>query len=121
MKLKNSKSMEKNICNVIWVDDDIENICPETGMKGLKRELKEYNIEVIGKARTYLEFKQLMDICKDRVDAVITDANFNDVSPAVTHDKDFKGLIKMMGVIESYNERRYIPFYLYLHRLLGTY
>lgn len=113
MKLKNSKSMEKNICNVIWVDDDIENICPETGMKGLKRELKEYNIEVIGKARTYLEFKQLMDICKDRVDAVITDANFNDVSPAVTDDKDFKGLIKMIGVIESYNERRYIPFYLY--------
>ena len=113
MKLKNSKSMKKNICNVIWVDDDIENICPETGMKGLKRELKEYNIEVIGKARSYLEFKQLMDICKDRVDAVITDANFNDVSPAVTGDKDFKGLIKMIGVIESYNERRYIPFYLY--------
>lgn len=104
---------ERSICNVIWVDDDIENICPNFGLGGLKRDLKKYNIEVIGKAHSFLEFKELMAICKDRVDAVITDANFNDVSRAVAKDDDFKGLIKMIGIIESYNERRDIPFYLY--------
>ena len=116
MNVKQIKSLsmaERSICNVIWVDDDIENICPNFGLGGLKRELKKYNIEVIGKAHSFLEFKELMAICKDRVDAVITDANFNDVSRAVAKDDDFKGLIKMIGIIESYNERRDIPFYLY--------
>lgn len=114
VKLEKSLSMqEKSICNVIWVDDEIENICPEFGLGGLKRDLKKYNIEVIGKAHSFLEFKELMAICKDRVDAVITDANFNDVSRAVAKDDDFKGLIKMIRIIESYNERRDIPFYLY--------
>lgn len=105
--------MEKSICNVIWVDDEIENICPEFGLGGLKRYLKKENIKVIGKAQSFVEFKALMEICKDRVDAVITDANFNDVSRAVARDDDFKGLIKMIGIIEAYNEKRDIPFYLY--------
>jgi hypothetical protein len=39
--------MEKSICNVIWVDDEIENICPEFGLGGLKRYLKKENIKVI--------------------------------------------------------------------------
>lgn len=105
--------MERSLCNVIWVDDQIEDICPEIGLGGLKRQLRMYNIEVIGKAHTFIEFKGLMDICRDRVDAVITDANFNDVSRAVAKNDDFKGLIKMIGVIESCNEKRDIPFYLY--------
>ena len=37
--------MEKSICNVIWVDDEIENICPEFGLGGLKRYLKKENIK----------------------------------------------------------------------------
>ena len=105
--------MERNICNVIWVDDDIDDICPEFGLGGLKRDLKKYNIEVIGKAHSFIEFEELMKNCKDRVDAVITDANFNDISRAVAKDDDFKGLIKMIGIIGSYNKSREIPFYLY--------
>lgn len=105
--------MERNVCNVIWVDDEIEVICPEIGLGGLKRELRKYNIEVIGKAHTFNEFEGVMAVCRDRVDAVITDANFNDVSRAVAKDEDFKGLIKMIGVIASCNEKRDIPFFLY--------
>ena len=110
---KKSWNMEKSTCNVIWVDDDIDNICPEFGSSGLKNYLKKEKIDVIGKAHSFVEFKGLMANCKDRVDAIITDANFNDVSRAVAKDNDFKGLIKMLGIIESYNERRDIPFYLY--------
>lgn len=106
-------NMEKSICNVIWVDDDIDNICPEFGSGGLKNYLKREKIEVIGKAHSFVEFEELMTNCKDRVDAVITDANFNDISRAVAKDNDFKGLIKIIGIIKSYNERRDIPFYLY--------
>ena len=105
--------MERNICNVIWVDDDIDDICPEFGLGGLKRDLKECHIEVIGKAHSFIEFEELMKICKDRVDAVITDANFNDTSRAVARDDDFKGLIKMISIIDSYNKSRDIPFFLY--------
>ena len=105
--------MERNICNVIWVDNDIDDICPEFGLGGLKQDLKKYNIEVIGKAHSFIEFEERMKICKDRVDAVITDANFNDTSRTVDRDDDFKGLIKMIGVIDSYNKSRDIPFYLY--------
>lgn len=115
MNVKPTKfqNMERSICNVIWVDDEIEDICPEFGLGGLKRELRTYNIDVIGKAHTFNEFRELMTICRDRVDAVITDANFNDVSRTVAKDEDFKGLIKMINVIESCNEKRDIPFYLY--------
>lgn len=105
--------MEKSVCNVIWVDDVIEDICPEFGLGGLKRALKKHNIEVIGKAHSFIEFKELMAICRDRVDAVITDANFNDASRTVVKKDDFKGLIKMIGVIESCNDKKDIPFYLY--------
>lgn len=69
--------MKKNICNIIWVDDDIENICPEIGLGGIKRELRKAGIEVIGRARSYYEFEDIMHRFYDIVDAVITDANFN--------------------------------------------
>lgn len=105
--------MNTNICNVIWVDDDIENICPKHGMEGLNRTLRKFNIRVIGRARTLNEFTETMDLYKDRVDAVITDANFSKDKPSVAHPDDFTGLIGLTQVIQKHNEKRSIPFYLY--------
>lgn len=113
VKPKKLWNMEKTICKVIWVDDEIEDICPEIGLGGLKRELRKYNIEVIGKAHSFIEFRELFGTCRDRVDAVITDANFNDKSRTSVNDEDFKGLIKIINVIDSCNEKKDIPFYLY--------
>ena len=105
--------MKKNICNIIWVDDDIENICPEIGLGGIKRELRKAGIEVIGRARSYYEFEEIMRKFYDIVDAVITDANFNKTSHAPATENDFTGLIQISRVMDLYNQKRVIPFYLY--------
>lgn len=105
--------MKKNICNIIWVDDDIENICPKIGLGGIKRELRKVGIEVIGKARSFYEFEEIMHRFYDIVDAVITDANFNKTSHAPATENDFTGLIQISRVMDSYNQKRVIPFYLY--------
>lgn len=110
-------SDEHPMYNIIWVDDEIDNLCPEFGSSELKRQLKRDKIEIIGRARSFKEFESYMDSCYDRVDAVITDAEFDDVN-STAGNNNFRGLVKITEVIKSYNQRRDIPFYLYTGKKL---
>ena len=48
-----SENIELRKYNVIWVDDDIDALCPETGTNGMKKWIKKHRIEVIGRARSF--------------------------------------------------------------------
>lgn len=104
--------MQKSVCNIVWVDDEIDTLLTDSK----KRILKKEGFELIGIARTFKDFSHIMTVCYDRVDAVITDANFNSESTAIKHERDLSGLVKMKDCIYAYNQKRDIPFYLFTRR-----
>lgn len=99
---------QKNVYNIIWIDDDIDSFLGEK----VKGSLEGKGFHFLGIARTYGEFVSLMEMFSDRVDAVITDANFNVSSLAPKSEKDLSGLEKVRESIAFYNSKRDIPFYL---------
>ena len=104
--------MQTNVYNIIWVDDEIDTLINmET-----KRQLKEHNIEIIGKAHNSEEFRDIMKLCYDRVDAVITDANFNRTKGTPKSERDLSGFEDLRTSIEAFNQKREIPFFLYSGR-----
>ena len=101
----------QNVYNIIWVDDEVDTLYAAS--KGMFRC---EGINVIATPHTSLEFKEIMDVCYDRVDAVITDANFNNGKKNIDIEKDLSGFVDMPTFIERYNSKRSIPFYLYTGR-----
>ena len=112
--------MERNTYNVIWVDDEISALLNEATKELLESE----GIRVVATA-THSEgnggLEELLrkytdrGITRDRVDAVITDANFNKFSDKVNErgERDVSGLSSVLTLIKKYDT---IPFYLYTLR-----
>ena len=103
--------MQKNVCNIVWVDDEIDTLLTDSKKNILKRG----GFELIGIARTFKDFSHIMATCYDRIDAVITDANFNSESSPKS-EKDLSGFVRMREHIHEYNQKRDIPFYLFTGR-----
>lgn len=98
--------------NVIWVDDEVDMICEES-----KRLLHKYKIGVIGQAHTAQEFHEIIKHKIDRVDAIITDANFGNKEIDLIDNKNtLRGLRDIERNIERIREIREIPFFLYTGR-----
>jgi len=104
--------MQTNVYNIIWVDDDIDTLVAPMETKRL---LKSKGINVI-KTHNAIEFRATMDICYDRVDAVITDANFSKTKDKPVSERDLSGFEDIKSCIEKYQDKRVIPFYLYSGR-----
>lgn len=104
--------MQKNVCNIVWIDDEIDTLLTDSK----KRVLKKNGFELIGIARTFKDFDHIMNVCYDRVDAVITDANFNIDSASVKSERDLSGFVKVRESVLKYNQKRDIPFYLFTGR-----
>ena len=90
---------QKTVCNLVWIDDEIDTLITDSKKHLLRRE----GFKLVGVARTYQEFTQVMDNCYDRVDAVITDANFNKSSLEIKGERDFSGFVKVRECINFYN------------------
>lgn len=103
---------QKLVYNVIWVDDEIDSLISDMATK---RCLKLNGIEVIP-AHNALELREKMDVCYDRIDAVITDANMSKREDTPKDDRDLSGFEDVKSCIEKYNLKRDIPFYLYSGR-----
>lgn len=103
---------QKLVYNVIWVDDEIDSLISDMATK---RCLKLNGIEVIP-AHNALELREKMDVCYDRIDAVITDANMSKREDTPKNDRDLSGFEDVKSCIEKYNLKRDIPFYLYSGR-----
>lgn len=114
LNLKMFASMEtaQNVYNVIWVDDEIDSLYPDN-----QNIFRGEGVNVIAAAHTSMEFREIMDLCYDRVDAVITDANFNNGKIRRDIEKDISGLMDIGTCIETCNKKRAIPFYLYTGRI----
>ena len=104
--------MQTSVYNIIWVDDDIDTLVAPVETKRL---LKSKRINVI-KAHNAIEFRATMDLCYDRVDAVITDANFSKTKDKPISERDLSGFEDIKSCIEKYQSKRVIPFYLYSGR-----
>ena len=101
-----------SVYNVVWVDDEIDTLLAPMETK---RILKRNSIEII-KARTSLEFRDIMEKRYDSIDAVITDANFSKFLTSNVDERDLSGFEDIKSCIEKYNVKRDIPFYLYSGR-----
>lgn len=100
--------MEKQtLYNVVWVDDNIDTLTADIHNKRL---LSKKDINIIP-AHTSVEFRDIMNMCYDRIDAVITDANFGKYSTDVD-ERDLSGFEDIKSCIEFFNTKREIPFYL---------
>lgn len=102
--------MKHGVYNIIWVDDEVDRYYEES-----KRLLKQSGISVIGMAHTANEFYEIIQLQYDKVDAVITDANFSCKGTDYT-DTTLSGLRSIERNIKSLNDKRVIPFYLYTGR-----
>lgn len=106
--------MPKAVYNVIWADDEVEKYMRES----LKQTfLKKNNITVIATATTGDEFRLCFERYKHKIDAVITDANFNRKDSLPMNDRDMSGFTAVREVLHSnLSSDKEIPFFLYTGR-----
>ncbi|MDE7025157.1 MAG: hypothetical protein K2O88_04660 [Paramuribaculum sp.] len=106
--------MSKTVYNVIWADDEVNFYMRE---EPKKRFLEKNNIEVIATATTGDEFRLKFEKFKHKIDAVITDANFNRKDSLPIDDRDMSGftVVREMRHAMSHNDKE-IPFFLYTGR-----
>ena len=99
-----------NIYNVIWADDECATLSKDESIRQL---LDDSGVEVLAFVSTSEKLRASLDSFKDKVDAVIIDGNFSrDDVPYVEND-DISGLVHSLSLIEVYNIKRDIPFFLY--------
>lgn len=105
--------MSMNVYNIVWADDEIDDI-----LNDFKRQdLKTLGINIVGEAHDGRELENILSTITavNSVDAVIVDANFNEATSKVTNERDTSGLDYARGLfIHKYN--RSIPFFLYTNR-----
>lgn len=103
--------MQQNVYNVIWVDDEVERFYEDS-----KQTLRRKGIKVISMAHNGVEFREQIEILYDRVDAVITDANFCKSENNLFTKKTVSGLRYVDSIISELNSKRSIPFYIYTNK-----
>lgn len=101
--------METNVYNVIWADDDIDSYRDDQDALDI---LDSHHVKIIDWAHTSNELREKLDEWGDKVDAVITDGNF-DKKKMVGVGNSTSGLSDVLSFINEYNKRRFIPFFLY--------
>ena len=102
--------MKMNVYNIIWADDEIDDILDEITIS----ELKDDGFEVVGVAHDGQELETLLKNL-DKVDAVIVDANFNESFGDVNNERDTSGL-NYARSLYLHTLRKKIPFFLYTNR-----
>lgn len=102
--------MRTNVYNVIWADDECDTLRKD---KTIRRHFNDKKIEVLEFVPTSEELRRSLERHKDRIDAVIVDANFSKEYVEYVEPTDISGLIHTLSFIELINNKRDIPFYLY--------
>lgn len=102
--------MNTKVYSVIWADDEWATLKKDKEI----RELFDKNlIEVLDYIPTSEKLKDALEKYKDRVDAVIVDGNFPRNDEEYVDPTDISGLIHTIALIELFNIKRDIPFFLY--------
>ncbi len=98
-----------SVYNIVWADDEIDAILDQQ----LEKELNDDGFNIVGKARNGLQLQSILANYSN-IDAVIVDANFNEVSTDVNIDRDTSGLTYARTLYINLNRR--IPFFLFTNR-----
>ena len=99
-----------NIYNVIWADDECFTLKKDETIRQL---FDDKGIEVLEYVPTSERLRVALDAYKDKVDAVIIDGNFSRDDVPTLDAKDISGLVHSLSLVEIYNIKRDIPFFLY--------
>lgn len=78
--------MKMNVYNIVWADDEIDDLLDDETVD----ELKEQGFNIVGMAHNGKELEQLLEKPK-MVDAVIVDANFNESDTHISSERDTSG------------------------------
>ena len=105
--------MNTKVYNIIWADDEIDTLEKDVPTRSL---FLNNGINLLEGVTTSEELKKSLDMYKDKVDAVIIDANFSRDEVEYLEREDISGLIHSVTLVELYNNKRDIPFYLYTGR-----
>lgn len=99
-----------NVYNIVWADDDIDNILDDETIKDLKAE----GFSIVGIAHNGEELEATLRK-PERVDAVIVDANFNETDTKIESERDTSGLTYARGLY-IHKLQKTIPFFLFTNR-----
>ena len=102
-----------NVYNIIWADDECDTLCSDYAVVKL---FDRYGIEVIDSCHTSEELRRSLTTFSDSVDAVVVDGNFSRDDVEYLESDDISGLVHTMSLIELFNIKRDIPFFLYTGR-----
>lgn len=102
--------MTKNVYNIVWADDEIDDILDDETIA----ELEDIGFKIVGKAHNGVELAKFLKDTK-RVDAVIVDANFNEEDIVINNERDTSGLDYARGLY-VHQLNRQIPFFLFTNR-----
>lgn len=105
------KSMETNVYNVIWADDEVDMYYRDVIVQ---KTLEKAGVRIIGVAHTSSELREKLSEYEDMVDAVITDGNYDKRKTSdIEESRTTSGLVDTISLINEFNRKRIIPFYLY--------
>ena len=99
-----------NTYNIIWADDECFTLKKDENIRQL---FDDKGIEVLAYVPTSEKLRVALDAYKDKVDAVVIDGNFSRNDVPTLDAKDISGLVHSLSLVEVYNIKRDIPFFLY--------
>lgn len=104
--------MKKTVYNILWADDECDSLRED---KLIRMFFDKRNIRVLSFVRTSEELKAALERFYDKVDAVIVDGNFSRTGILAESDGnlDITGLVHTVSFIDTFNQKRDIPFFLY--------
>lgn len=103
--------METNVYNVIWADDEVDIFYRD---ENVQRTFKKAGICIIDIAHTSAELRERLTEWEDKVDAVITDGNYDKRKTSdIEESRTTSGLVDTISLISEFNRKRIIPFFLY--------
>ena len=102
--------MSTNVYNIVWADDEIDNLIDQQVIK----DLNDIDINIVGLAHNGRELDTILSN-SSIVDAVIVDANFNESSNDIKDQRDTSGLVYARYLYRMKYECK-IPFFLFTNR-----
>ena len=102
--------MKKNVYNIVWADDEIDDILDSDTIS----DLKDDDFNIVGVAHDGEELERLLKN-PEMVDAVIVDANFNESDTKIGSERDTSGLDYARSLY-IHTLKRKIPFFLFTGR-----
>lgn len=103
--------MDTNVYNIIWADDQIDEILDDN----LLAILNSKHFNVVATAHDGRELEFALRNCRNQIDAVIVDANFNESSQDVFSERDTSGLNYARGLY-LHELKKKIPFFVLTNR-----